>query len=118
MRPLSCKNTLHALLGAAYLFLSFYTISCAFHHDLGPRTGGHIHNAHGGHTQTPENNPDSGVHLACRLVQKIGGAALAPDQVTLDPLNLVSQIVPDVLLSFPRLTPSASFARGPPPPIA
>jgi hypothetical protein len=38
----------HALLSAAYLFLSLYTVQCTFHHDPGPWIEEHLHHADAG----------------------------------------------------------------------
>lgn len=110
------QKTTHALLSAAYLFLSLYAIPCAFHHDPGPQVGEHVHHADpgGAHSAAPEDDPDTGVHLACRAIQKIGGVALASAPVTLNAPDGIAFHLPHTAPPASSFTSYGPLSRGPP----
>jgi hypothetical protein len=68
------QKAFHGLLSVLYLSLSFYVISCAFHHDpVQPYVHSHDHPGEG---NGQPKGPDAGEGLFCKFMQNTSAAAV------------------------------------------
>jgi hypothetical protein len=110
------RKSFHGFLGVLYLSLSFYAISCAFHHDLLTHPAGEdIHHAHG-HETDSSSKPSLDNTLLCKFARKLAGSVVLVSAPQASWLGVSSQEM--VLSGFSAPAPVFGDHSGRAPPIS
>lgn len=108
------QRACYGIVGILYLSLSFYSLSCVFHHDIFPSSL-NADDHHHGENHSEQRKSVLGDDLCCKLVQKIDTSVIAVSKITTSCLNFTTYEVIDHYSSPVYLfTYKTNLSRGPP----